>query len=85
MTNIILEKPKEIRFNNFTAMRRFVIDEILRYENPYPYLTGLLLRTTYCVLAATIVVLAVGLHAQLSARARPAARLRGQGGSLSRL
>ena len=36
---------------------------------------GLLLRTTYCVLAATIVVLAVGLHAQLSARARSAAPL----------
>jgi polyisoprenyl-phosphate glycosyltransferase len=47
MTNVILDKPKEIRFNNFTAMRRFVIDEILRYENPYPYLTGLLLRTTH--------------------------------------
>lgn len=47
MTNMILDKPKEIRFNNFTAMRRFVIDEILRYENPYPYLTGLLLRTTH--------------------------------------
>jgi len=47
MTNVILDKPKEIRFNNFTAMRRFVINEILRYENPYPYLTGLLLRTTH--------------------------------------
>ena len=47
MTNVILDKPRDIRFNNFTAMRRFVIDEILRYENPYPYLTGLLLRTTH--------------------------------------
>lgn len=36
---------------------------------------GLLLRTTYCVLAATIVMLAVGLHAQLSAHARSAAPL----------
>ncbi len=36
---------------------------------------GLLLRTTYCVLAATIVVLAVGLRAQLSANARSAAPL----------
>lgn len=34
---------------------------------------GLVLRTTYCVLAATIVVLAFGLHAQLSAKARSAA------------
>ncbi|CAN7281347.1 DUF998 domain-containing protein [Pseudoxanthomonas sp. LjRoot143] len=36
---------------------------------------GLLLRTTYCVLAATIVVLAMGLRAQLSARARSSAPL----------
>jgi hypothetical protein len=34
---------------------------------------GLLLRTTYCVLAASIVVLAFGLHAQLSTKARSAA------------
>lgn len=34
---------------------------------------GLVLRTTYCVLAATIVVLAFGLHAQLSTKARSAA------------
>ncbi len=34
---------------------------------------GLVLRTTYCVLAVTIVVLAFGLHAQLSAKARSAA------------
>ncbi len=46
MTRIVLEKPKDVRFNNFLAMRRYVVDEIMRYENPYPYLTGLLLRTT---------------------------------------
>jgi len=34
---------------------------------------GLMLRTTYCVLAATIVALAFGLHAQLSTKARSAA------------
>ncbi|MEG1524164.1 MAG: glycosyltransferase [Clostridia bacterium] len=46
MTEIMLEKPRELQFSNFLAIKRFVIDEILRYENPYPYLTGLLLRTT---------------------------------------
>jgi len=34
---------------------------------------GLLLRTAYCVLSATIVALAAGLYAQLSPRARSAA------------
>lgn len=46
MTRIILEKPKDVRFNNFLAMRRYVVNEVMRYENPYPYLTGLVLRTT---------------------------------------
>lgn len=34
---------------------------------------GLLLRTMYCVLAATIVLLAMGMHAHLSVRARSGA------------
>lgn len=46
MTEIMLEKPRELQFSNFLAIKRYVVDEILRYENPYPYLTGLLLRTT---------------------------------------
>ena len=46
MTEILLDKPRELQFSNFIAIRRYVVDEILRYENPYPYLTGLLLRTT---------------------------------------
>ncbi len=36
---------------------------------------GLLLRTTYCVLAMTIVLLAIGLHRQMSPKARSAAPL----------
>ena len=46
MTEFILDRPKEIQFTNFMVMRRFVVDEICKYQNPYPYLTGLILRTT---------------------------------------
>lgn len=46
MTEIIIGKPKDLSFTNFTAMQRFIVDEIIKYKNPYPYLTGLLLRTT---------------------------------------
>ena len=46
MTEIMLDKPKELQFSNFLAIRRYVVDEVLHYTNPYPYLTGLLLRTT---------------------------------------
>lgn len=46
MTEIVMEKPKNLSFTNFSALKRYIVDEITKYKNPYPYLTGLLLRTT---------------------------------------
>ncbi len=46
---VLLEKPREIVFNSFFIARRFVIEEVLRYKNPYPYLGGLLYRATHNV------------------------------------
>ena len=46
MAEILLGKPKSLQVTSFFAMRRFVMDEILKYDNSYPYLLGLLLRTT---------------------------------------
>lgn len=46
MTEIVMEKPKDLNFTNFTAIKRYIVDEIIKYKNPYPYMTGLLLRTT---------------------------------------
>ena len=46
MTEIVIEKPKNLSFTNFIALKKYIVDEIIKYKNPYPYLTGLLLRTT---------------------------------------
>lgn len=46
MTEIIIEKPKDLSFTNFSALKKYIVDEIIKYKNPYPYMTGLLLRTT---------------------------------------
>ena len=46
MVKVFLDKPDDIFTSVFFAARRFVIEEIVKYENPYPYWTGLLLRTT---------------------------------------
>ena len=46
MTCYVLDKPDDLHFTNFMALRRYIVDEIVRYENPYPYMTGLILRTT---------------------------------------
>ena len=51
MSEVLLEKPKGLRFENFSVMKRFVCDEIVNYKNPYPYLEGLVLRVTQRVVA----------------------------------
>ena len=46
MTEIMLGKPKELSIPSYLAARRFVIDEMLSYTHCYPYVDGLILRTT---------------------------------------
>lgn len=46
MTEYILDRPKNLQFTNFMVMRRYIAKEICKYTNPYPYMTGLILRTT---------------------------------------
>lgn len=46
MTRVMLGKPKELYVSSYFAVKRFVVEEMLRYENPYPYVIGLVLRTT---------------------------------------
>ncbi len=46
MTEIMLGKPKQLYISSYFAVRRFVMDEMLRYEGCYPYVIGLVLRST---------------------------------------
>ena len=46
MCELLLDKPKDVISNSFFGMRRFVMEEMLRYKNCYPYLGGLIFRTT---------------------------------------
>lgn len=46
MTEYVLDRPKDIQFTNFMVMRRYIAAEICKYTHPYPYMTGLILRTT---------------------------------------
>lgn len=46
MTRTMLGKPKELYISSYFAARRFVVEEMLRYQNPYPYVIGLVLRST---------------------------------------
>ena len=44
--NILIDKPKDIEISNFFAFKRYIADEISRYRGPYPYISGLLFRSS---------------------------------------
>lgn len=46
VASTLIGKPKELYLSSFKAINRFVIDEIIKYTGPYPYIDGLILRTT---------------------------------------
>ena len=46
MAQFLLGKPKDLYISSYFAARRFVVKEMLKYENAYPYVIGLVLRTT---------------------------------------
>ncbi|MBQ6811851.1 MAG: glycosyltransferase family 2 protein [Agathobacter sp.] len=46
MTEVLLGKPKDLYVSSYFAARRYVIDEMAKYTNAFPYVIGLVLRTT---------------------------------------
>lgn len=46
MAEILAGMPKGIQANSFYAMRRFVLNEVVRYTNSFPYIGGLVFRAT---------------------------------------
>lgn len=46
MIECLINKPRNLKVSSFYVARKFVIDEVIKYENSYPYLLGLVLRVT---------------------------------------
>lgn len=42
---IFIGKPKGINFTSFWITRRYIVDEIIKYKNPYSFMEGLFIRT----------------------------------------
>ena len=42
----LLKKPPGLYLSTFRCLRRMVVDEVIRYDGPYPYVDGLVLRST---------------------------------------
>ena len=46
MENWLIDKPKGIRLSTFFVARDFVIKEMIKYDQPYPFVIGLIARVT---------------------------------------
>lgn len=46
MGEMMLNPPKDFKGSSFYIARKFVIDEMLNYKHSYPYLVGLVFRST---------------------------------------
>lgn len=44
--NLVLEKPKDLYLSSFRCFSAFVVENVLRYQGPYPYVDGLILQVT---------------------------------------
>lgn len=46
MCQWLIGKPKNLDITSFFVAKKYIIDEIVKYENPYSYIPGLVLRST---------------------------------------
>jgi undecaprenyl-phosphate 4-deoxy-4-formamido-L-arabinose transferase len=46
VANIMLRKPPELYLSSFKVMNRFIVNEIIKYSGPFPYIDGLICRTS---------------------------------------
>ena len=46
MAEKLIGQPKEVRLSSFCAGKRYIFDEITKYDGNYPYISGLFLRVT---------------------------------------
>jgi undecaprenyl-phosphate 4-deoxy-4-formamido-L-arabinose transferase len=47
VANVMLGKPRDLYLSSFRVLNRFAVDEIVRYKGAFPYIDGLILRTTH--------------------------------------
>lgn len=46
VASMLIGKPRELYLSSHKAINRFLIDEVVKYQGPYPYIDGLIFRIT---------------------------------------
>lgn len=55
VATVLLGKPKGLYLSSFKAMRREIVDEVVKYDGPFTYVDGLILDVTSSITAVDIV------------------------------
>ena len=54
VANVVINKPKGIYLSPYKAIKLELVDEIVKYNGPYPYIDGLIFRTTQNITQVTV-------------------------------
>jgi undecaprenyl-phosphate 4-deoxy-4-formamido-L-arabinose transferase len=46
VANYMLKKPKDLYLSSFKILNKFLVNEIIKYEAPFPYIDGIILQIT---------------------------------------
>ena len=46
IANYMLKKPKDLYLSSFKSIHKNIVNEVIKYQLPYPYIDGLILRAT---------------------------------------
>lgn len=46
IANLMLDKPRDLYLSSFKCLSRWLVQEVIKYRGPFPYLDGLALRCT---------------------------------------
>lgn len=50
----LLSKPRNLYLSSFKAVRKEIVEEIIKYQGPFPYVDGLILRVTDNISAVVV-------------------------------
>ena len=54
MATFLLKKPRNLYLCSFKAVKKSLIDEIIKYSGPFPYIDGIILRVTDSISAVVV-------------------------------
>ena len=56
VADVLMEKPKGLYLSSFRCMSAFLVEQVTRYEGPFPYVDGLVMQATQAQAIDTIEV-----------------------------